>query len=248
MSNAKTTVTVKEQLDRQRAYIAREFGQLAAGGHAPVLSGEGAPKGVKAFNRAGPYYVPIDEIAVRSDIAEGLPGIPLELRVTVLDSTRTRPIAGARVYLWQADSDGYYSGYADKHPDSFANPPVEHAIPPSDDLRFLRGVQSVDERGVAVFKTIYPGWYYARCLHIHIKVEAGGKDLYTGELFLPEEWNNVVQKLPPYNQHTTLERTPNSDDVVYQRANAPDTLVSLTPRTPGQPELGFTGSITVTAS
>ena len=106
-------------------------------------------------------------------------------------------------------------------------------------------MQSVDERGVAVFKTIYPGWYYARCLHIHIKVEAGGKDLYTGELYLPEEWNEVVAKLRPYNQHTGLERMTNSDDVVYQRAHGHATLVSLTPVTPGKPELGFTGSFTL---
>jgi hypothetical protein len=100
MSNTKTspsgaTVTVEEQLDTQRAYIAREFGQFARDHSTNVVSGEGLPKGVKAFNREGPYYVPIEETPVRSDIAEGRPGIPLELRVTVLDSTRTRPIADA---------------------------------------------------------------------------------------------------------------------------------------------------------
>ena len=90
-----------------------------------------------------------------------------------------RPIADARVCLWQADSVGYYSGYLSKDPDSFATPPVGHPLPPSDGSRFLRGVQSVDERGVAVFQ----------------------------------------------------------DDLPW--------LVSPTPMTPGQPELGLTGSITV---
>ena len=112
-------------------------------------------------------------------------------------------------------------------------------------MRFLRGVQSVDERGVAVFKTIYPGWYFARYLHIHVKVEAGGKDLYTGELYLPEEWNEVVEKLPPHNHHTTLERIHNSDDMVYKMTGGHEMVVNLTPMTPGRPELGLTGSITL---
>ena len=61
MSNAKTgpsgaVVTVEDQLNTQRAYIAREFGQFAASDHSTtnVLSGEGLPEGVTPFYRAGP--------------------------------------------------------------------------------------------------------------------------------------------------------------------------------------------------
>ena len=108
-------------------------------------------------------------------------------------------------------------------------------------------MQFTDEQGVAEFRTVYPGRYYARCLHIHIKVDAGGKDLFTGEMYLPEEWNEVIEKLPPYNEHTTLERVPNSEDAVYQATGGPGMLLHLTPVTPGQPELGFSGSITVAA-
>jgi len=253
MSNTETSpsgaaVTVREQLDTLRAYIAQEFGLLADGHSANLLTGEGLPEGAAHFNREGPYYVPIDETPVRSDIAEECPGIPLELRITVLDPAGTRPVAGARVHLWQADALGYYSGYHGKNPDSFANPPVGHPLPPEDDLRGLRGVQTTDERGVAVFTTIYPGWYYARCLHIHIKVETGGKSLFTGEMYLPEEWNEVIAKLTPYNRHATLERVPNSEDAVYRVMGGPGMLLHLTPVTPGQPELGFTGSITVAAA
>ena len=156
-----------------------------------------------------------------------------------------RPIADARVCLWQADSVGYYSGYLSKDPDSFATPPLAIPFRPAT-ARASCVACSLSTSGESrYFRTIYPGWYYARCPHIHIKVHAGGKDLYTGELFLPEEWNKVIQKLLPCNQHTTLERLPNSDDVTYQMAGGHDTLVSPTPMTPGQPELGLTGSITV---
>src|SRR4051812_16706716 len=57
----------------------------------------------------GPYYVP-DEL-VRSDIREGKLGIPLDLRLHVLDIGTCRPIAGAAVDLWHCDADGVYSGF-----------------------------------------------------------------------------------------------------------------------------------------
>jgi len=41
----------------------------------------------------GPYYVPDEKL--RHDITEGKPGVPLQLRVALVDSRTCRPLANA---------------------------------------------------------------------------------------------------------------------------------------------------------
>ena len=57
----------------------------------------------------GPYY--IDDAAVRRDITEGKAGVPLRLRLTVVDADTCRPIPRASVEVWHADALGNYSGF-----------------------------------------------------------------------------------------------------------------------------------------
>ena len=52
----------------------------------------------------GPYY--FDPKLLRSDIAEGRPGLPTQLVPKVIDSSQCTPIAGARVDIWHADAGG----------------------------------------------------------------------------------------------------------------------------------------------
>jgi hypothetical protein len=62
----------------------------------------------------GPYYLPLD--LVRHDITEGKPGVPLDLRINVVDarvpSGSCVPLADAAVDIWHCDAQGYYSGSA----------------------------------------------------------------------------------------------------------------------------------------
>jgi protocatechuate 3,4-dioxygenase beta subunit len=92
----------------------------------------------------GPFYVPNER--VRRNITEGKPGVPLELRLTVVDASSCKPLGNALVDVWHADALGVYSG--DVAGDAGTS--------------FLRGVQRTDAHGLAVFKTIYPGWYQGR--------------------------------------------------------------------------------------
>ncbi len=48
---------------------------------------------------------------VRSDITEGKPGVPLLLRVNVIDATKCTAIENAAVDIWHCDALGIYSGY-----------------------------------------------------------------------------------------------------------------------------------------
>lgn len=57
----------------------------------------------------GPYYV--DSELLRRDIRDGKPGLPLHLRVTVLDKNTCKPLPHAAVDIWHCDAMGIYSGY-----------------------------------------------------------------------------------------------------------------------------------------
>lgn len=57
----------------------------------------------------GPYYVA--EEALRSNIREGETGVPLSLRLLLLDARTCKPLEHAAVDLWHCDGSGIYSGY-----------------------------------------------------------------------------------------------------------------------------------------
>lgn len=61
-----------------------------------------------AEDEVGPYYV--DDRLFRSNITESEVGIPVNLVVTVLD-TSCSPVVDAYVDIWHCNSTGYYSGY-----------------------------------------------------------------------------------------------------------------------------------------
>jgi protocatechuate 3,4-dioxygenase beta subunit len=136
----------------------------------------------------GPYYVSGDKI--RRNITEGRPGTPLLLRLTVLDVSTCKPVKGAAVDIWHADAGGLYS---------------EEAMLGTAGTAFMRGIQRTDAKGVATFRTVFPGWYSGRTVHIHVKVFLGGSTVHTGQLFFPDSLTDVVYRRSPYN------RRPNRD-------------------------------------
>ncbi|NEW75916.1 intradiol ring-cleavage dioxygenase [Streptomyces rhizosphaericus] len=144
----------------------------------------------------GPYYIDADKI--RKDITEGKEGIPLTLRLKVIDSDSCKPVAKAAVDIWHCDALGLYSGYESSSSGGGGTPPTgtpptgtpptdaptgapTGAPPggghqePTDDKRYLRGTQLTDRHGFVEFTTVFPGWYRGRCVHIHTKVHIGGK-------------------------------------------------------------------------
>jgi protocatechuate 3,4-dioxygenase beta subunit len=129
----------------------------------------------------GPYYVPGDK--VRRNITEGRAGVPLTLRLTVLDVSTCKPIKGAAVDIWHCDAGGLYS---------------EESSLGTGAQTFLRGVQRTDKNGVARFQTIYPGWYQGRTVHIHVKTYLGGRTIHTGQLFFPDALTDIVYRRTPY--------------------------------------------------
>jgi len=144
----------------------------------------------------GPYYLELD--LMRADITEGLPGIPIDIAITVLDED-AHPHAGALVDVWHCDAQGNYSGFEQ----------------PSQDMRgrtFLRGTQRVDADGRALFHSIYPGWYPGRTTHIHFKVRNGSKTNLTSQFFLPDALSEFLYTQVSAYQRDELRDTLNSSD------------------------------------
>src|SRR5271167_804358 len=57
----------------------------------------------------GPFYL-ADEM-LRSNIRENKPGVPLSLKIIVLDVRTRKPLSGAAIDLWHCDAGGVYSGF-----------------------------------------------------------------------------------------------------------------------------------------
>jgi protocatechuate 3,4-dioxygenase beta subunit len=62
----------------------------------------------------GPYYV--DRELLRSDITEGKVGVPLRVRITVVNAKTCAPIPNAALDIWHCDAGGVYSGYTKINP------------------------------------------------------------------------------------------------------------------------------------
>jgi protocatechuate 3,4-dioxygenase beta subunit len=144
----------------------------------------------------GPYYISGEKL--RRDIREGHPGTPLTLRLTVLNAATCKPLKGAAVDIWHADAAGNYSGFGSD----------------ASSRTFLRGIQKTDKNGLAVFTTIYPGWYQGRAVHIHVKVHVAGSVVHTGQVFFPDALTREVYKAKPYAARGNPTTT-NAQDSIY---------------------------------
>ncbi len=141
----------------------------------------------------GPFYVPgAPEAAVERTLTmrEDEQGTPLlfQGQVTSVDGT---PLAGAKVDIWHADSDGYYSQFAPGMPEWN-----------------LRGVVVADDEGRFRIHTMRPapyqiptdgscgaliraaGWHSWRPAHLHLKVSAEGHQAITTQLYFPGDAHN----------------------------------------------------------
>lgn len=180
-----------------------------------LIEVEGTPQQIE-----GPYFV--DGMPNRSDLrsepSDGSmqEGIPLNITFNVykvLDSDGDGkgtcvPFNGAKVDLWEANSQGRYSGVREDGPEG---------------LVYLRGNQIADQNGTVKFETIYPGWYENRAVHIHLKVRdfEGPEKIFewTSQLYLNNSMNELVHTQPPYSNHGPVPMT-NEQDFIF---NGPST-------------------------
>lgn len=115
----------------------------------------------------------------------------------------------------------------------------EHAEP-TDKSTFLRGIYKTDKNGKVTFLTIYPGWYLTRALHIHFKVFINDEDIYTGEVYFPEDISEQVAKVKPYSE-IKEKRALNEDDWLFERLDGFRSVAKIA----GDVHDGFTASLDV---
>jgi protocatechuate 3,4-dioxygenase beta subunit len=166
----------------------------------------------------GPFYLDLD--LVREDITEDRPGLPLELQVNVVDVDACAPIGEAAVDVWHCDAEGVYSGTE------------------GEATTFLRGIQLTDADGAAHFRTIFPGWYSGRAVHLHVKVHLDSADTYTGQLFFDEDVLEEAYSTEPYFARGKPDTTNATDDIFAESGGT--TIVALT----GGAD-GYSGAVTL---
>lgn len=171
----------------------------------------------------GPYH--IDKLLERSDVTDGEQGIPLDLTFVIRDAETCEVLPNIIVDIWQCNATGFYSGFV-----SEGNGYGTSRGIPTDDSRFLRGIQTSDENGEVKFRTIYPGWYINRAVHIHIKLYYGMNTTtaqYTGQLYFSEDMNDAVSNVSPYSAIRDY-RTLNSADQIFNSDQGTQTTLQLT--------------------
>src|SRR5438034_11264655 len=190
-----------------------------SGGAGRAAVGSGAVSCVLTPEQTeGPYYIPNE--AVRRNITEGRPGTALLLRAFVVNASTCRPIKGAAVDIWHADASGIYSGFGQG----------------AGSRTFMRGIQRTNAKGLALFRSVYPGWYPGRTVHIHVKVHLGGNVVHTGQLYFPDAVTDAAYRKAPYASRPTRS-TRNANDAIY-RNGGKKSLLSVR-RTPA----GYAGTI-----
>ena len=160
----------------------------------------------------GPYFVdePLNRSDITTDIDTGAPvqgtALNLSLYVKKYGSSACSALSGAVVDIWHADSAGKYS-------DEQSEGTLGHT--------YLRGYQITDENGMVQFKTIFPGWYSGRTVHIHVMIreQTGSATTYqfTTQIFFDPTQTATIMSQPPYASRGTPD-TPNSRDSIYNSA------------------------------
>ena len=114
----------------------------------------------------GPFDIP--QYLERSDLRDGQPGVPLTLDLTVLNVMDCAPLAGAAVTLWHSNPQGLYSAVENVMLDARMNRTGK--VVDQRAFTYCRGIQRTDAEGKVRFVTNFPGWYYPRPPHIHVKI------------------------------------------------------------------------------
>jgi protocatechuate 3,4-dioxygenase beta subunit len=215
----------------------------AAGGTAPAADVDVIPE-----ETAGPYpadgsngkNVLSESCVVRSDIRSSFgsstttaDGVPLTIRLTLVEADGDTPVEGAAVYLWHCDRAGQYSMY-------------DRAVA---DENYLRGVQASGADGTVTFTSVFPACYSGRWPHIHFEVyrsvdeaTAAGQLLATSQVALPEATCATVYATTGYEQSVrNLARVSLTQDMVF----ADDGGVSQLATMSGDVSGGYTAALTV---
>lgn len=107
-------------------------------------------------------------------------------------------------------------------------------------------------------KTIFPGFYIERTVHIHVQIHdnwtvrangtvASSDTISTGQIFTAEDLTQQIVALEPYASHDTINRTTNAIDDIYasESKNGFNPVIDIVPLDGSDPTKGMVGYITI---
>ncbi|MBK5397183.1 intradiol ring-cleavage dioxygenase [Pseudomonas sp. TH39(2020)] len=199
---------------------------------------------------AGPYFR--NPKLIRRNISEGMDGIPLVLRLTIVDAMTGQPVTDALVDIWHCNARGAYSGWSKVNPDKEVDVDDIGSIPRTDDDTYLRGGQFTDKNGIVRFTTIYPGFYAGRALHIHVvvRIAAGNNYLeerhvaWVGQLYFPEVASRSVLNAREYRGRAVSPLT-NDQDFFYENMGGEASTLNVHTLGRDSNEDGYFGHTTI---
>lgn len=143
--------------------------------------------------------------------------------------------------FWHCNATGSYSSFTKRSPniafsallESLNITDFEIGVTDlhTDDTTFLRGMWPTDSEGMMEMKTIVPGFYIERSIHIHVEAHTdwllapngtiqSGNRVSTGQIYMNETITEQLMALEPYVSHTEINRTTNADDSVFDQDTA----------------------------
>lgn len=167
----------------------------------------------------GPYYIPEapeKKSPAKIEMRDDEKGTPLLFQGQVR-STDGSPLSNAKIELWHADEDGFYSQFAPNIPEWN-----------------LRGSFIADEEGNFHIDTMQPapyqiptdgacgqliaaaGWHAWRPAHLHLKVSAPGHELLTAQLYFPGDAHNDDDIATAVKPELLLEIKPAAEGIGVQ--------------------------------
>lgn len=179
----------------------------------------------------GPYPLSTfldNSTVLREAINEDKTGVPLTVKLRLVDiNNQCGPVSGY-VYIWHCDKDGLYSGYSDQASKTYC-----------------RGVQYTDTNGVATFTTIYPGWYAGRITHIHFQIfltsySSKAKSTAISQMAFPADITKAVYNSALYTKGQNTSVTSFAADNVFS-----DGVTYELATVSGSVEAGYTAELVV---
>jgi protocatechuate 3,4-dioxygenase beta subunit len=164
-------------------------GLTHAAGKAPCGPLECETCGPTGRATAGPFYVSNAPTTMNINLLRA-PGVPLRVSGLVLGGRDGRtPVAGAKIELWHADSDGHY--HPEDHGDVSSYRPEEIN---------LRGQVVAGGDGRFSFDSIVPGRYGNRRRHLHWRLVAPGHRPLVTQTYWQDEKGTLVETGDPVDR------------------------------------------------
>lgn len=187
----------------------------------PFASGIGTTCAAMGAATEGPCH---SNTYLRSDISDGLVGLPTRFELMVVDAD-CNPVPNAIVEIWYASPAGTYSKAAEEIDDgtgysgSLSDLNVGFCTGNDSEAlasKWLRGYQISGTDGRLTIDSVFPGWYQGRTPHVHFIVTVNGKSYVTSQLIFDETLTTAV-----YTKHGSYSARGDKDT-----SNAKDNIAS----------------------